>query len=142
MSESKPTQNNQKQKVGSIKAKLVELGVTNADLPAVLEKELAEELADATTRGKSLVQAAQEKAADLLVKAEENARKKILKPAHVCRALARLLTATKQIPDAATEVTDADASECRAPDAAQQKRQRRRAKKHAPELPAEEVAHE
>jgi hypothetical protein len=101
-SESKPLQSNQKQKLASIKSRLTEIGVNNSALPAVLLQELRDHVAAAEDRGATIIARAENKSAKLVAQAEKLALQKILKPAHVCRLLAKLL-ASKPSAQSATE---------------------------------------
>jgi hypothetical protein len=90
-SESKPLQSNHKQKLASIKSRLVEIGVNNSALPAVLLQELREHVAAAEERGAAIIARAEARSLKLVEKAEKIALQRVLKPTHVCRTLSRLL---------------------------------------------------
>ena len=93
MSEKKPSQSNQKQKLASIKATLAGIGVKNSQLPGLLLGEVERRVAQAKQRADEHIAKAQKKARRIVAKAEESALQQVLKPAHVCRVLARTFAA-------------------------------------------------
>ena len=92
-SEKKSPQSNQKQKLTSIKAVLAGIGVKNPQLPGLLMAEVEKRVAQAKQRADAQIAKAQKKARRIIAKAEESALQQVLKPAHVCRVLARTFAA-------------------------------------------------
>lgn len=93
MSERKSPQSNQKPQLASIKATLAGIGVKNSQLPGLLMAEVEKRVAQAKQRADTHIAKAQKKARRIVAKAEESALEQVLKPAHVCRVLARTFTA-------------------------------------------------
>ena len=92
-SEQKPSKSNQKHKLTPIKAVLAGIGVKNSQLPGLLMAEVEKRVAQAKERADAHVAKAQKKARRIITKAEEAAIEQVLKPAHVCRVLARTFAA-------------------------------------------------
>ncbi len=103
MSESKPPQNSQQQKLRSIKAKLAQIGVNNHQLPDLLLKEIVERVAAAKLRTAKQVAKAQTKADRIVAQAEQSAFAQVMKPQHVCRVLGRIIAAASPKPEAAED---------------------------------------
>lgn len=75
-----------------ITAECKRLGIKHAELPKKLEGDVAAAVAKANERAENLLKNARNKADTLRSKAEQRAVKRVLSPAHVCRALSQLHT--------------------------------------------------